>query len=69
MITIEEAKLRLEEIKYNRPDWKHTGTPAYISLKGMEDLQKAYDRQHKQEVDELNGLIRVLSRNKLGKQE
>jgi hypothetical protein len=61
-IDIKTALQKLKEINDNRPSFEHTGSPGYISKSGMRGLQEAYDRVHKQEVAELNGLIKALSR-------
>ena len=61
-IDVKTALQKLREINDNRPDWEHTGSPGYISEKGMAQLQEEYDKFYKKDVDELNGLIKALSR-------
>jgi hypothetical protein len=61
-IDIKFALQKLKEINDNKPAWGITGEAGYISGKAMARLQEEYDKIHKQDVDELNGIIKALSR-------
>ena len=61
-LDVEAAKVRLEEIKYNRPEKGNVGGCGYPNDEELRFLQASYDIHFKQEVDELKEVIAEASK-------